>query len=114
MVPDHDKNRDLCTYQRSLLYIEPQFEPTYRRDDERRDLLEAVLKMAVRRSNRRQEKVPPRVAAGLCARGMRQSLQHRRLLALGYIRDQSLNIRELLITLTPGSQAALHDDPGAA
>jgi hypothetical protein len=66
MVPDHDKDRDLCTYRRSLFYIEPQFEPTYRRDDESRDLREAVLKMAVRHSNRRQEKVPPMVAAGLC------------------------------------------------
>jgi hypothetical protein len=47
-------------------------------------------------------------------RGMRRSLQHRRLLALGYIREQSLNIRELLITLTPAGHAALHDDPGAA
>jgi hypothetical protein len=45
---------------------------------------------------------------------MRRSLQHRRLLALGYIREQSLNIRELLITLTPAGHAALHDDPRAA
>ena len=47
-------------------------------------------------------------------RAMRRSLQHRHLLALGYIREQSLNIRELLITLTPEGFAALEDGPRAA
>jgi hypothetical protein len=47
-------------------------------------------------------------------RAMRRSLQHQRLLALGYIREQTLNIRELLITLTPAGHAALEDGPGVA
>jgi hypothetical protein len=45
---------------------------------------------------------------------VRRSLQHQRLLAYGYIREQSLNIRELQVTLTPAGHAALEDGPGAA
>ncbi len=47
-------------------------------------------------------------------RAARRSIQHQRLLALGYIREQSLNIRELVVTLTPAGYAALEDGPGAA
>ncbi len=47
-------------------------------------------------------------------RAVRRSIQHQRLLALGYIREQSLNIRELVVTLTPAGYAALEDGPGAA
>ena len=45
---------------------------------------------------------------------VRRSLQHQRLLAYGYIREQSLNIRELWVTLTPAGQAALEDGPRTA
>jgi hypothetical protein len=48
------------------------------------------------------------------ARTTRRSYQHQRLLALGYIREQNLNLRELLIRLTPAGHAALEDGPGAA
>ena len=41
------------------------------------------------------------------ARTILRSYQHQRLLALGYIREQNLNIRELMITLTPAGHAAL-------
>jgi hypothetical protein len=34
--------------------------------------------------------------------------------AYGYIREQSLNIWELQVTLTPAGHAALEDGPGAA
>jgi hypothetical protein len=51
---------------------------------------------------------------GRVIRAMRRSIQHQRLLALGYIREQSLDIREMLITLTPAGFAALEDNPGAA
>jgi hypothetical protein len=43
MVLDHDKDRDPHAYRRSLFYIQPQFEPTYWRDDESWDLHEAVF-----------------------------------------------------------------------
>ena len=46
--------------------------------------------------------------------GRRRSLQHQRLLAFGYIREQRLNIRELVITLTAAGLAALEDGPGVA
>ena len=45
---------------------------------------------------------------------VRRSLQHQRLLAYGYIREQSLNIRQQWVTLTPAGQAALEDGPRAA
>lgn len=48
------------------------------------------------------------------ARTTRRSYQHQRLLALGFIREQNLNIGEVLITLTPAGYAALEDGPAAA
>ena len=47
--------------------------------------------------------------------GTQRSAQHRRLVALGYIREQSLITQDALkIIVTPAGHAALEDDPGAA
>jgi hypothetical protein len=46
--------------------------------------------------------------------GMRRSLQHQRLLAFGYIREENRDIRALAVSLTPAGRAALEDGPGAA
>ena len=46
--------------------------------------------------------------------GMRRSLQHQRLLAFGYIREENRDIRALAVSLTPAGRAALKDGPGAA
>ena len=43
MVPGDDKDRDPRVYRHSLFYIQPQFEPTYWRDDDSWDLHEAVF-----------------------------------------------------------------------
>jgi hypothetical protein len=46
--------------------------------------------------------------------GMRRSIQHQRLLAYGYIREDNRDIRALAVSLTPAGHAALEDGPGAA
>jgi hypothetical protein len=46
--------------------------------------------------------------------GMRRSLQHRRLLAFGYIREENRDVRALSVSLTPAGRTALADDPGVA
>jgi hypothetical protein len=46
--------------------------------------------------------------------GMRRSIQHQRLLAFGYIREDNRDIRALAVSLTPAGHAVLEDGPGAA
>jgi hypothetical protein len=48
--------------------------------------------------------------------GPERSLQHQRLLALGYIREQKINlsIPGRLIVVTPAGRAALGDGPSVA
>jgi hypothetical protein len=46
-------------------------------------------------------------------RGAQRSVQHQRLLALGFISEQSLGtIQDQVIVVTPAGRAALGDDPG--